>query len=65
MRSTLQGLVKQINNNVYTINLETKEYSCKIFQENRIPYGYTIVAIFAYPRRDLKPFMPEILSIAM
>jgi hypothetical protein len=64
MRSELQGLVKQVNNNVYTINLETKEYSCKIFQENGIPYGHAITAIFAYPRRDLVPFMPEILSIA-
>jgi hypothetical protein len=52
MRSPLQGLVKQVNNNVYTIDLETKEYS------------YAITAIFAHPGRDLIPFMPEILSIA-
>jgi hypothetical protein len=64
MRSLLQGLVKQINNNIYTIDLEIKEYSCKRFQENGIPYGHAITAIFAYLRRDLIPFMPEILSIA-
>jgi len=64
MRSALQGLVKQINSNVYTVDLETKEYSSKIFQENGIPYGHAITAIFAHPERDLIPFMPEILSIA-
>ena len=31
IRSPLQGLVKQVNNNVYTIDLETKECSCKRF----------------------------------
>jgi hypothetical protein len=64
MRSPLQGLVKQVNNNVYTIDLETKECSCKGFQENGIPCGHAITAIFAYPGRDLIPFMLEILSIA-
>jgi hypothetical protein len=64
MRSELQGLVKQANNNVYTVNLEIKECSCKIFQENGIPCGHAITAIFAHPGRDLVPFMPEILSIA-
>jgi hypothetical protein len=46
------------------VNLETKEYLCKEFQENGIPCGHTITIIFARPRRDLVLFMPEILSIA-
>ena len=65
MRSELEGLVKQLNGNVYTVDLETKEYLCKEFQENGIPCGHAITVIFARPRRDLVLFMPEILSIAI
>lgn len=63
MRTELQDLVKQMNNNVYTVDLETKECSCTHFQENGIPCGHAISAIFARPGRDLVAFMPEILSI--
>jgi len=64
IRSELEGLVKQLNRNVYTVDLETKEYLCKEFQENSIPCGHAITAIFARPGRDLVLFMPEILSVA-
>jgi hypothetical protein len=64
MRSELEGLVKQLNGNVYTVDLETMECSYKGFQENGIPCRHAITAIFARPGRDLVPFMPEILSVA-
>ena len=64
MRSESEGLVKQLNGNIYTVDLETMECLCKGFQENSIPCGHAITAIFARPRRDLVPFMPEILSVA-
>jgi zinc finger SWIM domain-containing protein 3 len=64
MRSELEGLVKQLNGNVYTVDLETKECLCKEFQENGIPCGHAITVIFARPGRDLVPFMLEILSVA-
>lgn len=64
MRSDMQGIVQQVNNNVYTVDLEAKECSCTIFQDNGIPCGHVITCIFARPGTDLVPFMPEILSIA-
>lgn len=63
MRSEMQGIVQQINNNVFTIDLEAKEWSYIIFQDNGIPCGYAKTCIFARPGRDLIPFIPEILSI--
>jgi hypothetical protein len=64
MRIDIQALVLQVNNNVYTVDLETKECSCTVFQENGIPCGHAITIIFARPGRDLVPFMPDILSVA-
>jgi hypothetical protein len=64
MRTEWEGLVNQLNNHVYTVNLETKQCSCTYFQENSIPCGHAISAIFARPGRDLVAFMPEVLSIA-
>jgi hypothetical protein len=64
MRSDMQGLVQQVNNNIYTIDLVAKECSCTIFQDNGILCGHAITYIFARPGRDLVPFMPDILTIA-
>jgi hypothetical protein len=64
IRSELEGLVKQLNRNIYIVDLETIECLYKGFQENGIPCGHAITAIFARPGRDLVLFMPEILSIA-
>lgn len=63
MRTDMQALVSQVNNNVYTVDLETKKCSCTVFQENGIPCGHAITTTFARPGRDLVPFMPEILSV--
>lgn len=64
MRSDTEGLVKQLNDNVYTVDLNAKTCSCTIFQENGIPYGHAITTIFARPSRDLIPYMPDILTVA-
>ena len=63
MRSDTQGLVCQLNDNVYTVDLVEKMYSCTIFQENSIPCSHAITTIFARPGRDLTSYMPESLSI--
>jgi SWIM zinc finger len=63
MRSDTEGLVRQVNDNVYTVNLDNKTCSCTVFQENGIPYGHAITTIFARPRRDLIPYMSDILTI--
>jgi hypothetical protein len=64
MRTDMQALVSQVNNNIYTVDLETKEYSYTVFQENNIPCKHAITTIFARPGRDLVPFIPDILSVA-
>jgi hypothetical protein len=63
MRLDTQGLVRQLNDNVYTVDLEAKIYSCIVFQENSIPYSYAITTIFARPNRNLTSYIPELLSI--
>ena len=63
MRSNTQGLVRQLNDNVYTIDLEAKICSCIVFQENGIPCSHAITTIFARPNRNLTSYMPESLSI--
>jgi len=63
MRSETEGLVRQLNDNVYTIDLQERTCSCLAFQENRIPYKHAISAIFAIPDRDLVPYMPETLTV--
>jgi hypothetical protein len=60
MRTDMQALVSQVNNSVYTVDLETKECSCTVFQENGIPCGHAIITIFARPGRDLVPFCCEL-----
>jgi hypothetical protein len=65
IRSETQGLVRQLNNNVYTIDLEAKICSCTVFQENGIPCSHAITMIFAIPGRDLVPYMPESLTISI
>jgi hypothetical protein len=64
MRSEVEALVRQVNDNVYTVNIELGTCSCTIFQENGIPCGHGISTIFAQPGRDLHPYMPEILTIS-
>jgi hypothetical protein len=64
IRSETQGLVRQPNDNVYTVDLITKTCSCTIFQENGIPCGHAITTIFARPGRDLTAYMPQSLSIS-
>jgi SWIM zinc finger len=64
MRSEVEALVRQVNDNVYTVNIELGTCSCTIFQENGIPCGHGISTIFAQPGRDLHPYMPEILIIS-
>lgn len=56
--------MKQINNNVYLVDLSTKTCSYTVFQENGIPCGYAITTIFARPDRDLFLYMPDILTVA-
>lgn len=63
-RSETQGLVRQLNDNVYTVDLVAKTCSCTVFQENGIPCGHTVTTIFARPGRDLTPYMPKSLSIS-
>ena len=63
MRSEHQGLVCQVNNNVYAVDLEARTCTCTIFQQNGIPCGHAITAIFARPGRDLSIFMPEALTV--
>jgi hypothetical protein len=64
MKSDMVGLVKQMNNNIYLVDLSTRTYSCTVFQENGIPCGHAIITIFARPGRDLIPYMPDALSVA-
>jgi hypothetical protein len=64
MRTETQGLVRQLNNNVYTVDLEAKTSSCTLFQENGIPCSYTITTIIAIPGQDLVPYMPKSLTIS-
>jgi hypothetical protein len=64
MSSDIEGLVRQVDNNVYTVNLDKKTCSCTVFQENGIPCGHAITTIFARPGRDLVFYMPEALTIA-
>jgi hypothetical protein len=63
MRSNTQGIVKQLNSNVYPVDLEEGTCSCLVYQENRIPCGHAITAIFAVQGRDITPYMPDILTI--
>jgi len=63
MRSDTEGLVRQVNDNVYTVNLDNKTCSCTVFQENGIPCGHAITVIFARNGRSLVQYMPEILNI--
>ena len=65
MRSNTEGLVRQVNDNIYTVNLDNKTCSCTLFQENGIPCGHAITTIFA-PRNggSIIPYMPELLTIA-
>jgi hypothetical protein len=58
IRSETQGLVRQPNDNVYTVDLIAKTCSCTIFQENGIPCSHAITTIFACPGRDLTAYMP-------
>jgi hypothetical protein len=60
----MQALVSQANKNVYTVDLDTKEYGCTVFQENGILCGYAIITIFARPGRDLVFFTPELFFVA-
>lgn len=55
--------MRQLNDNIYAVDLEAKTCSCLVFQENGIPCGHTITTIFAIPGRDLTPYMPKELSI--
>ena len=63
IRSETQGLVRQLDDDVYVVNLEAKACSCLVFQENGNPCGHAITTIFAIPGRDLTLYMPEKLSI--
>jgi hypothetical protein len=63
MRLDTQGLVRQLNDNVYIVDLEAKICSYIVFQENSIPYSYAITTIFARPNRNLTSYIPELLSI--
>jgi hypothetical protein len=56
MRLDTQGLVRQLTDNVYTVDLEAKICSCIVFQENSIPCGYAITTIFACPNRNLTSY---------
>ena len=63
IRSETQGLVRQLNDNVYAVDLEAKTCSCLVFQDNGNACGRAITSIFAIPGRDLTLYMPEELSI--
>ena len=63
LRSLIQGLVKQLNSNIYIVDLEKGTCSCLVYQENGILYRHAITTIFAVLSRDLIPYMLEILSI--
>jgi len=63
MRSNTQGIVKQLNSNVYPVDLEEGTCSCLVYQENGIPCGHAITAIFAVQGQDITPYMPDILTI--
>ena len=56
--------MRQLNDNIYTVDLEVKTCSYTVFQENGIPCGHTITMIFAIPGRDLVPYIPESLTIS-
>ena len=53
--SNTEGLVRQVNDNIYTVNLDNKTCSCTLFQENRIPCSHAITII---------PYMAELLTFA-
>jgi len=64
MRSDIEGLVWELNDNVYTVNLADKTCSCTGFQENGIPCSHAITTIFTCTGRDLAPYILEyIVSI--
>src|SRR6266536_4682278 len=63
MRSDIEGLVRQQNNNVYTVNLDNRICSYTVFQENGIPYGHAVTVIFARDGRNLNDYMPDVLSV--
>ena len=64
MRSDIEGLVQELNDNVYTVNLADKTCSCTGFQENGIPCSHAITTIFNCTWRDLVPYILEhIVSI--
>ena len=63
MRSETQGLVRQLNDNVYIVDLEVKTCSYLIFQENGIPCGHIITTIFVIPGYSLTSYIPKELSI--
>ena len=48
-----EGLVRQVNDNIYTVNLDNRTCSCTLFQENGIPCGYAITTISAPPHRGI------------
>jgi hypothetical protein len=64
MRLDTQGLVRQLNDNVYIVDLEAKICSYIVFQENSMLYSYAITTIFACPNRNLTSYMPESPSIS-
>jgi hypothetical protein len=64
MKSDMEGLVKQMNNNIYLVDVSTRTYSYIVFQENGILCGHAIITIFARPGRDFIPYMPDALSVA-
>jgi hypothetical protein len=64
MKSDMEGIVKQMNNNIYLVGFSTRTYRYIVFQENGIPCGYAIITTFARPGRDFIPYMPDALSVA-